>query len=332
MDTRAEVKAIRANIKQAKLKDSQRLQQQLVLPSKASPEEAATRLNHRCPHCGTLLIPRIETYEASGKQRQMFIWPDQHGCKQELKALKNQAIEQAVNELEMQEEARKAILTRAGLIGWLGRATFDTFEPRPDWPDGETCKVRVMKYADDLLNHRLTPNHLGPNNWLILYGQYGNGKSHLAASVVREALAKGWSTCYFRVWTEYLKRLQASWKPRPSTSSGRADDIDAETESDIVAELQDGRLVVIDDLDKKDPTVWTRGVLYGVLNYRYNAELPTILTFNFGPDDADPKAPGRLALEDYLGRASLDRLIGAACDLVEFGGPSFRSGVTWKRT
>lgn len=189
-----------------------------------------------------------------------------------------------------------------------------------------------MKYADDLLNWRLTPNGLGPNNWLILYGQYGNGKSHLAAAVIREALAHGWTTpstgsgrgCYFRVWTEYLKRLQASWKPRP-------DDLEAEAEADIVAELQDGRLVVIDDLDKKDPTVWTRGVLYGVLNYRYNAELPTILTFNFGPDDADPRAPGRLALEEYLGRASLDRLIGAACDVIEFGGPSFRSGVTWQK-
>ena len=87
----------------------------------------------------------------------------------------------------------------------------------------------------------------------------------------------------------------------------------------------------IDDLDKKDPgrSGWAREELYTVLNHRYNAQLPTILTFNYAPVEADPNAPGRLRLERYLGRALVDRVIGAAFDVVAFDGPSYRSGVPW---
>jgi len=151
--------------------------------------------------------------------------------------------------------------------------------------------------------------------WLILHGGYGTGKSHLAAAVIREAMEADVPQAYFRVWTEYLKRLQASW-----------DDNAREHTSDIERELASGRLVVIDDIDKRRPTAWTREVLFTALNRRYNARLPTVLTFNYGPDDVDRNAPGRLALEEYLGRATLDRLLEVSI-MVEFAGPSYRSGV-----
>jgi hypothetical protein len=51
---------------------------------------------------------------------------------------------------------------------------------------------------------------------------------------------------------------------------------------------------------------------------------------NYGPGDVDAAAPGRLALEAYLGRAVLDRVIGAAFDVIEFSGPSYRSGMKYK--
>jgi DNA replication protein DnaC len=152
------------------------------------------------------------------------------------------------------------------------------------------------------------------------------GKSHLAAAAIHEALNAGWTNCYFRVWPEYLRRLQVSWN-RPKDDNG---EWIGESEADITEEFQKGRLIVIDDLDKRQPTDWSRSVLYTALNHRYNAQLPTILTFNFGPDHVDPKAPGRMALENYLGGAIFDRLLQSVFDVIEFNGPSYRSGVTLK--
>jgi DNA replication protein DnaC len=116
------------------------------------------------------------------------------------------------------------------------------------------------------------------------------------------------------VWPEYLKRLQASW------------DGDGERTAAIEEELASGRLVVLDDVDKRNPSQWSREVLFTAMNRRYNEGLPTVMTFNHGPDDADPKAPGRKALEEFLGRATLDRLIGSVAKVVAFEGASYRSG------
>ena len=298
----------------------------LALPSLQSPEEAATQLDHHCQYCGALLVPRIETFAPFGEPRQYFIWPDLHGCPEEAEALKTQLIERELSQAQIQEQLRQKQLTRAGLVGWLAEADFQQFGPRDDWPEAMDCKQRVMAYYEALANdafevvrHPIFRPH--KKNWLIMHGHFGNGKTLLAASMVRW-FAPGNST-YFRVWPDYERRIRATYGKDEDGNSRPA-----ETEAEIIEELQKGAFVVIDDLDKRKATDFTRGVLYSVLNYRYNAELPTVLTFNYGPGDADLKAPGRLALEEFLGPAVLDRIIGSAFDVIEFNGPSYRSGVT----
>lgn len=320
MDTTAQVKTTRAMIRHSKAAALLELQEKLLNPGKVSAEEAATVLNQRCPYCDALLVPRIESYDLFGKERLKFVWSDLHGCPKELEGLKAQAVEATVTQLEIQRQAGLAMLDRAGLVGWLGAVNFDNFIAREDWPGAVECRDMAREYCEMLLSGTI----LSSQNWLILHGNYGTGKSRLAASIIKAALEAGWSKCYFRVWPQYLERLKASWRREKWDSQGEP----LETEDDIVRELQEGSLVVIDDLDKKPATDWTKSSLYTVLNHRYNAELPTILTFNYGPDEADPKAPGRAALEAYLGRAVLDRILGATYDIIEFTGPSYRSGVT----
>ena len=276
-------------------------------------EEAAKILDQHCQFCDQLLVPTFLTPTVAGKMRYLTIWPE-CGCAQSMTyrtALKKS--EQAARE-KAGLELYQAKLRKAGLIGWLAGATFGNYKPRPDWPAATKCKERVQVYGMSFLDGDLPVG----KNWLILFGDYGLGKSHLGAAIIREAIDAGMQNVYFRVWPEYLKRLQATFNNNNS---------DGETEQEISAELQQGQLVVIDDLDKRQPSEWVKGTLYEVLNYRYNHGLPTVLTFNYGPDDVAAKAPGRLALEDYLGRAVIDRLIGAAYDMVEFVGPSYRSGI-----
>lgn len=282
---------------------------------------AAREFNRHCPYCHALLIPYPYDYTIGGRDIRQWIFREVHGCAEETAA---RVAAQATRDAQVRAQAQadyEARLKRAGLVGWLGRATFDNYTLRADWPGSADVKRQVMNYCTGLIDDTLPRSR----NWLILCGSYGSGKSHLAAAIIRNMfLVKHPS--YFRVWPAYLERIKASWE-RERRVFDDSDDGPQETESDIARELQNGKVVVIDDLDKKVATEWTKSTLYSVLNHRYNAELPTILTFNYGPGEADPQAPGRAALEQYLGRAVLDRVIGATYDIIEFNGPSYRSGM-----
>ena len=70
-----------------------------------------------------------------------------------------------------------------------------------------------------------------------------------------------------------------------------------------------------------------KGVLYSFLNERYNKKLPTIITLNTALHAADPLAPGRLALQEIMGGAVLDRAIQSMWKYLEFNGPSYRSKI-----
>jgi hypothetical protein len=280
------------------------------------PDQLTRELAHRCPWCDHVLPLKV----LDGWKGPTVIPTSRCGCEGERAGLAKEAERRHRQQIAWERVEWARTLERAGLVGWLADATFDSYQARDDWPSAGQCKVAVEVYAEKLL-----ASSLGGKPWLILHGQYGTGKSHLAAAVVHAALADGWRGCFFRVWPQYLKRLQASW----DRANGE------ERTGDIVHELQGGRLVAIDDLDKKQPSRsgWAEDELFAVLNYRYNREEPTILTFNHGPDDPyvtpDGKRSSVSALEAYLGRATLDRLSGAAFDVVAFDGASYRSGVDW---
>jgi DNA replication protein DnaC len=290
--------------------------------SKLGPEDLARHLNRRCPYCGAYLVPTQIPDEWRGEGHFLTVWPDSHGCQAELTALSRQAVREAQDEVEAWNKAYLKRLKDAGLVGLPGKATFDSFEPRKDWAEAMEVRDRVMAYAQAIAaGEKDRP-------FLILYGNFGNGKSHLAAAAVRYFVDLDWTNCYFRVWPNYLARIRATYKRRRDEEE-EADD--HETEADIVAELQTGQVVTIDDLDKRRPTDFVRDTLFEVVNHRYNEGLPTIMTFNYGPEDMDPKAPARAMLEAYLSRAVLDRILDqkTAFDIIEFTGPSYRSGLDW---
>jgi DNA replication protein DnaC len=46
-------------------------------------------------------------------------------------------------------------------------------------------------------------------------------------------------------------------------------------------------LLVLDDFGKQTTTPWAQEKLYQVVNYRYNARLPMVVTTNCGTDELD---------------------------------------------
>lgn len=297
-------------------------------------DAAAQELNQSCDYCGSLKIPQFIYGYA---ERLTIIWPDCN-CEQSRMSAEQLAESKRLADLDAQMQLYQARLDQAGLIGWLGKATFDNYQPRDDFPAGIEHKKAIVEYTQKFLSGEFDNGVFHPsgemdleqaiqeynkrktiNNWLILCGNFGNGKSHLAAAIVKSIIDAGTQNVYFRVWPEYLERLKATFNKDESSE---------QTQAQIIAELRTGDLVVIDDLDKSQPTEWMRTILYTAINYRYNEGLPTVLTFNYSPSDASPKVPGRLALEDYLGRSVIDRIIEVST-LIEFSGPSYRSGLDW---
>jgi len=104
------------------------------------------------------------------------------------------------------------------------------------------------------------------SRWLVLYGRYGTGKTHIAVAVSRQLwLDTGWTPGIIR-WGEFCSRIQQGWQDDSVRSDWR------------LAYTAD--ILVIDDLDKKMPTPWAMGQLYEVLDFRYVHRKPTICTSN----------------------------------------------------
>ena len=258
-----------------------------------------------CQYCGNVLAPVVYPREARPQLgRWIHATPtrisihrrQQCGCPAEAAIL--QAEQESANTDDDKWKWAK-LLKRSGLVGWLASATFDTYHAETEKQDQQ--KRFALEYATALLG-----GVLGNQPWLILYGKLGTGKTHLAAAIVHAALSGGpeWSGCYFRVWPQWIESLQSSWDKNSDLST-----------SALIRELQGGRLVVMDDIDKAKTTQWMKEKLYTALNHRYNERLPTILTFNRSPGEMVP----------WLGGPLIDRVIEVLYNAVQFSGTSYRS-------
>jgi DNA replication protein DnaC len=130
-----------------------------------------------------------------------------------------------------------------------------------------------------------------PRGWLVLHGSYGCGKTHLAAAIVNERLARGGSAV-FLVVPDLLDHLRSAYDPsEPESYDERFEAIRA------------APLLVLDDLGAQAPTPWAHEKLFQLLNHRYNAELPTVITTNRSIEELDER------LRSRLGHFGLVRLI-----------------------
>jgi len=121
-----------------------------------------------------------------------------------------------------------------------------------------------------------------PQGWLVMMGGYGSGKTHLAASIGNYRKAMG-EEPIFVVVPDLLDHLRATFSPSSSTSYDRR-----------FEEVRSAPLLILDDLGTQSATPWAREKLYQLLNYRYNAKLPTVITTAQRLDEIDPRIRSRM--------------------------------------
>jgi len=122
-----------------------------------------------------------------------------------------------------------------------------------------------------------------PDGWLVLQGDNGCGKTHLAAAIVNYRY-QAKKPALFIVVPDFLDHLRSTFSPESKISYDR-----------FFESVKSTPLLVLDDFGAQTTTPWAQEKLYQVINHRYNAQLPTVITTNCSLEEIENRISSRLA-------------------------------------
>jgi len=154
--------------------------------------------------------------------------------------------------------------------------TFDSF----DWkrvnllPEQRQNLEQAFRLALDFAK--------SPEGWLVLLGVNGCGKTHLAAAIVNYCY-QAQKPALFIVVPEFLDHLRSTFTPESRVSYDQ-----------VFESVRNTPLLVLDDFGEQSTTPWAQEKLYQVINHRYNARLPTVITTVCSLEEIDTRISSRL--------------------------------------
>jgi len=159
----------------------------------------------------------------------------------------------------------------------LANKTFGNINERHD----EGLPAQEVKTLERALKaaHRFAEK---PKGWIIFLGSYGCGKTHLAAAIANYRASLGAPPLFIMV-PDLLDHLRATFNPKSDVSYDRRFD-----------EIRTTPLLILDDLGTQSMTPWVREKLYQLFTYRYNAELPTVISTADTLDKIDARIRSRM--------------------------------------
>jgi DNA replication protein DnaC len=151
------------------------------------------------------------------------------------------------------------LLTAARIPARYANCSLDNFKCAPG-----SSQQEAFLYAG-----RLVLDYPAVDRGLLFMGAAGVGKTHLAVSVMKGLLAKGFA-CVFYEFGSLLKEIQDSYNP-----------ISRSSELKVLAPVYQADILVLDELGATIPTDWVRDTMYQIINKRYNDKKLTIFTTNY---------------------------------------------------
>lgn len=159
------------------------------------------------------------------------------------------------------EKTRATIrrMRRSGLKDIIRDYTFEKFQATEPWQ--QTIKASAMEYAKTM------------DGWFFIGGQSGCGKTHICTAICREALLRGQEVRYM-LWRDDISKIKAV--------VNQADEYAA-----AIGPYKNAEILYVDDLFKtgkgpdgnaQRPTTGDVNAAFEILNYRYNAKLPTVIS------------------------------------------------------
>ena len=161
--------------------------------------------------------------------------------------------------------------------------TFAEYEKTPD--NSEALQIAKWYLAEK------------PKRSLYFYGAVGTGKTFLVSLIAQEFITAGKRVIFGDV-PSLLQRIKATFD-----GAGNAQDVlDSYYKCD---------LLILDDIGAGQITDWNIGIIYQIINSRYNDQKPILVTSNFDLD----------GLQKRLGRGdelTAERITSRLCEMCYF--------------
>lgn len=144
--------------------------------------------------------------------------------------------------------------------------TFEAFVAN----DEKQAKVlRVCReYAENF------DKHFNEGRSLLLLGNVGTGKTHLAASIADYVITKQGCTALYRTVYGILQYVKGSFDRESEYN-----------ETDAFAAFIDPHLLIIDEVGATKTTEFEQQTLFNIINGRYEQQIPTIVISNLMPEE-----------------------------------------------
>lgn len=202
------------------------------------------------------------------------------GCPACNKAARDDEEAQATRKAEAARQARiEARLKAAGIPMAFRERGFDNYEtPTPEMVDAMRI---VREFADGFWSR-----HFQAGTFLVLGGERGTGKSHLAIAAAQQMMSRG--TAMYTRAGDLIRRVRSTWR--------RDSD---ESEEEVLRLFGIGLdLLIIDEVGLQRGSEDEQLILFDILDRRYSELRPTILLTNL---------EGK-AFSEFLGPRIMDRL------------------------
>ena len=220
-----------------------------------------------CEYCKNKLHRKIIEWELYGTKRTITLDYERCNCNDaqaywneyDLKKLRMLEEEKKLELMQEFSKRVERIIKNSKMSKRNLSYKFDNYEP-----NNSNRKVfnNLKKYSERLVNGI-------EKKGLILIGNNGVGKTHLACSIANKLIENGIPVIYGTL-INLLAELRNSY------------DIDKNiSEMEIFKLYENVDLLIIDDLGKEKPSEWGLEKLFTIINSRYENNLPVIITTNY---------------------------------------------------
>lgn len=220
----------------------------------------------KCKYCGKTLY-----YECVVLMGQAMIWnleKPRCDCEKavafwkgwDAKQEKIKKEKELAEEQELRKQKIESILGKSGIKKRYLSRTIDSFSVTAE-------NKRSFEVATDYIkNFR---EYFAQGKGLYLEGPCGTGKTHLAIAIALAIINTG-VPVICKTSIDILGDIKRCYERNSEV-----------TEEEVLKAYKTVDLLIIDDLGKEQVTEWSVPVLYSILNERYEALLPTIITTNY---------------------------------------------------
>lgn len=262
-----------------------------------------------CPFCGAKILTMLGQFVAADPEDPragvLLGLKDACDCEAAIRAAEEQNAEEEAKEREKQKAHEMARLKERWEASGMPRAWLE--RGLNQWhrtdPSREAAYDAAVVFGASLLAGDYPRS-------LYIVGDIGAGKTFLSSCLCADLLRRGRRLLWRNV-SDVLREIRACYDDRKTS------------ETEVIARFTKPAVLVLDDLGKERPTEWAMEQLFCIINARYDAGKPLIVTTNYGGQDLvkrlTPRPDASGYADDTTARAIVDRLRGLSKHVVLTG-------------